>query len=282
VKVFDLESRRTLDREAALKGVDFMERNVRANKPFFLFYPITQIHFPTLSHQDFAGKTGAGDIGDAMADVDYNTGIILNALKRLGVDNNTFVMWCTDNGPEGRRPWRGSSGPWRGFYNSVMEGGIRTPCVMRWPARIPRGQVSNEIVHEMDIFPTIAAAVGADIVPKDRPIDGVNVLPFLEGKRSTSGRESVLYFTGRQVRAVKWKDWKFHYAFMPEPRVTEPPLMRLFNLRSDPREESDIKYVNPWAVGQFDKIVADFTASTERFPNVPANAKDPYTPPVRR
>jgi arylsulfatase len=91
----------------------------------------------------------------------------------------------------------------------------------------------------------------------------------------------VLYFTGRQVRAVKWKDWKFHYAFMPEPRVTEPPLMRLFNLRSDPREESDIKDVNPWAVGHFDKIVAEFTASTERFPNVPPNAKDPYTP-VRR
>ncbi len=282
VKVFDLDSRRTLDREAAFKSVDFMERNVRADKPFFLFYPITQIHFPTLAHPDLAGKTGAGDIGDAMADVDYNTGIILNALKRLGIENNTFVLWCTDNGPEGRRPWRGSSGPWRGFYNSVMEGGIRTPCVMRWPARIPRGQVSNEIVHELDIFPTIAAAVGADIVPKDRPIDGINMLPFLEGERSNSGRESVLYFTGRQVRAAKWKDWKFHYAFMPEPRVTEPPLMRLFNLRSDPREESDIKDVNPWAVGHFDKIVSQFTASTERFPNVPPNAKDPYTPPRRR
>jgi len=281
VKVFDLETRRTLDREAAHKGVDFMERNARAGKPFFLFYPITQIHFPTLAHPDLAGKTGAGDIGDAMADVDYNTGIILNALKRLGIENNTFVLWCTDNGPEGRRPWRGSSGPWRGFYNSVMEGGIRTPCVMRWPARIPRGQVSNEIVHELDIFPTIAAAVGADIVPKDRPIDGINVLPFLEGKRTNSGRESVLYFTGRQVRAAKWKDWKFHYAFMPEPRVTEPPLMRLFNLRSDPREESDIKDVNPWAVSHFDKLVAEFTASAERFPNVPPNAKDPYTPTRR-
>ena len=281
VKVFDLDTRRTVDREAALKGVDFMERNVRAGKPFFLFYPITQIHFPTLAHPDLAGKTGAGDIGDAMADVDYNTGIILNALKRLGVENNTFVLWCTDNGPEGRRPWRGSSGPWRGFYNSVMEGGIRTPCVMRWPARIPRGQVSNEIVHELDIFPTIAAAVGAEIVPTDRPIDGVNVLPFLEGKRTSSGRESVLYFTGRQVRAVKWKDWKFHYAFMPEPRVTEPPLMRLFNLRSDPREESDIKDVNPWAVGHFDKIVAEFTSSADRFPHVTPNAKDPYTPPRR-
>ncbi len=281
VKVFDLDSRRTIDREAALKGVDFMERNVRAGKPFFLFYPITQIHFPTLAHPDFAGKTGAGDIGDAMADVDYNTGLILAALKRLGVDSNTFVLWCTDNGAEGRRPWRGTSGPWRGFYNTVMEGGIRTPCVMRWPGHIPRGQVSNEIVSEMDLFPTIAAVAAADIVPKDRAIDGINILPFLEGKRASSGRESLLYFTGNQVRAVKWKDWKFHYAFMPEPRVTEPPLMRLFNLRSDPREESDIKDANPWAIGLFDGLVAEFNASTERYPNVPSDAKDPYTPPRR-
>jgi arylsulfatase A-like enzyme len=281
VKVFDLDSRRTVDREATLKSVDFMDRNVRARRPFFLYLPLTQIHFPTLTHPDFRGKTGAGDIGDAMADVDYNVGLVMAAIKRLDIDRNTLVMWCTDNGAEGRRPWRGSSGPWRGFYNSVMEGGIRTPCVMRWPGRIPRGQVSNEIVHEMDIFPTIAAAAGADLVPRDRPIDGVNQLPFLEGKQKQSNRESALYFTGSQVRAVKWKEWKFHYAFMPEPRVTEPPLMRLFNLRSDPREETDIKDVNPWAPGQFDKLVAEFTSSVERFPNVPANARDPYTPPRR-
>jgi arylsulfatase len=227
------------------------------------------------------GKTGAGDIGDAMADVDYNVGLVMAAIRRLGIDRTTLVMWCTDNGAEGRRPWRGSSGPWRGFYNSVMEGGIRTPCVMRWPGRIPRGQVSNEIVHELDIFPTIAAAVGSDLVPKDRAIDGVNQLPFLEGVRKNSNRESALFFTGSQVRAVKWKEWKFHYAFMPEPRVTEPPLMRLFNLRSDPREETDIKDVNPWAIGHFDRLVAEFTTSTERFPNVPASARDPYVPPRR-
>jgi arylsulfatase len=281
VRVFDLDTRRTVDREATFKSVDFMERNTRARRPFFLYLPLTQIHFPTLTHPDFMGKTGAGDIGDAMADVDYNVGLVMAAIRRLGIDRTTLVMWCTDNGAEGRRPWRGSSGPWRGFYNSVMEGGIRTPCVMRWPGRIPRGQVSNEIVHELDIFPTIAAAVGSDLVPKDRAIDGVNQLPFLEGVRKNSNRESALFFTGSQVRAVKWKEWKFHYAFMPEPRVTEPPLMRLFNLRSDPREETDIKDVNPWAIGHFDRLVAEFTTSTERFPNVPASARDPYVPPRR-
>lgn len=282
VKQFDLPARATLDREAALKSVDFMERSVRGGKSFFVYYPITQLHFPTVAHPDFTGKTGAGDLGDAMADMDYNVGVVLAALKRLGVDRNTMVLWCTDNGPEARRPWRGSAGPWRGFYNSVMEGGIRTPCVIRWPARIPRGQKSNEIVSEMDFFPTMVAAAGApQLVPTDRPIDGVNILPFLEGKRKNSGRESILYFTGSQVRAVKFKDWKFHYAFMPEPRVTETPLMRLFNLREDPREESDIKDANPWAIGLFDRLVAEYTASSERFPNVPAGAKDPYAPPRR-
>ena len=281
VKVFDLESRPLVDREAALRGVAFMERNAQEHKPFFLYYPLTQIHFPTLAHPDFAGKTGAGDIGDAMADVDYNVGLVLDALKRLGLDRNTLVFWCTDNGAEGRRPWRGSAGPWRGFYNSVMEGGIRTPCVIRWPGRIPAGQVSNEIVHEVDFFPTVAAAVGADLVPKDRAIDGVNQLAFLEGKQTRSNRENVLFFMGSQVRAVKWKDWKFHYAFMPEPRQPEPPLMRLFNLRSDPKEESDIKDVNPWAIGVFDKIIADFMVTTERYPNVPTGAPDPYVPPRR-
>jgi arylsulfatase A-like enzyme len=282
VKVFDLASRRTVDREAAQKSIEFMQRNVREGKPFFVFYPLTQVHFPTLPHPDFAGKTGAGDVGDAMADVDYNVGLITAAVKRLGIERNTLVIWCTDNGAEGRRPWRGSSGPWRGFYNSVMEGGIRTPCVMQWVGRIPAGQVTNEIIHELDLFPTLAAAAGApQMVPTDRPIDGVNQLPFLEGKQRASNRESSLYFTGRQIRAVKWKDWKFHYAFMPEPRVTEAPLMQLFNLRSDPREESDVKDANPWALGVFDQLVADFNASVERFPNVPSTARDPYTPTVR-
>ena len=283
VKVFDLETRRTIDREAAERGIAFMERSVKANKPFFFYYPITQIHFPTLAHPDFAGKTGAGDIGDSMADVDYNTGLVLNALKRLGVERDTIVIWCTDNGAEQRRPWRGSSGPWSGFYNTVMEGGIRTPCLIRWPGRIPAGRVSNEIVHQIDFFPTLAAAIGADIVPRDRAIDGVNQLPFLTGKQAKSNRDTVIYITaGTQPRAVKWKDWKFHYVFQPEagaPGV--PPLMRLFNLRSDPKEESDIKDANPWAQSAMDKIVADFNATTERYPHVPQNALDPYVPPKR-
>ena len=86
-------------------------------------------------------------MGDAMADVDHNVGLVLKALKRLDIENNTLVIWCTDNGAEMRRPWRGSAGPWRGYYNSAMEGGIRTPCVIRWPGQIKPGQVYNDMMH---------------------------------------------------------------------------------------------------------------------------------------
>jgi arylsulfatase A-like enzyme len=282
VKPFDLDTRRTLDRESAQKGVAFMTKHAKARTPFFLYYPITQIHFPTLAHPEFAGKTGAGDIADAMAETDYNTGLILDAIDALGIGRNTIVMWCTDNGAEQRRPWRGSSGPWSGFYNTVMEGGIRTPCLIRWPGRIPAGRVSNEIVHEVDLLPTIAAAVGADIVPKDRAIDGVNQLPFLEGKQAKSNRESVIFYANTQLRAVKWHDWKLHYTYQPEAGAPSvPPLMRLFNLLSDPKEESDIRDSNPWVRSVTDKIVADFVATTERYPHVPPNAPDPYLPPKR-
>ena len=278
VKPFNMDTRRTIDRETSERSVAFMERHARERRPFFLYYPMTQIHFPTLPHPDFAGKTGAGDVGDAMAEMDANVGRVLDAIDRLKITQNTIVLWCTDNGPEARRPWRGSPGPWSGFYNSVMEGGIRTPCIIRWPGHIAAGRVSNEIVHEIDVFPTLAAAAGA-AVPADRAIDGVNQLPFLEGKQPRSNREHVLYYTNTTLRAVKWRDWKLHYVFQPDPGgPAVPPLMRLFNLLSDPKEETDIKDSNPWVAGVIDKIVADFVAGTERYPHVPPNARDPYVP----
>jgi arylsulfatase len=282
VKPFDVDSRRLVDREAAERGIAFMERSVKARTPFFFYYPMTQIHFPALAHPDFAGTTGAGDIADAMAETDANVGRVLDAINRLGIARNTIVFWCPDNGAEQRRPWRGTAGPWSGFYNTVMEGGVRVPCIIRWPGRIPAGRVSNEIVHQIDILPTLAAAVGADIVPHDRAIDGVNQLPFLEGKEQKSNRDSVLFFANTTLRAVKWHDWKFHYVFQPDSAAPAvPPLMRLFNLLSDPKEETDVKDFNTWAQSVMDKIVADFTATTEKYPHVPPNAPDPYLPPKK-
>ena len=103
--------------------------------------------------------------------------------------------------------------------------------------------------------------------------------PSSKANRPRSNRDHVIFFTNTQLRAVKWRDWKLHYVFTPESGAPPvPPLMRLFNLLSDPREETDIKDANPWVPGVIDKIVAEFTATTERYPHVPANAPDPYVP----
>jgi len=282
VKVFNLETRRTIDREATDRAVDFMTRSRRAGRPFLLYVPFTHIHFPTLAHQEFAGTTGAGDIGDAMAEMDRNVGVILDALATLGVERNTIVIWASDGGAEARRPWRGTAGPWRGFYNSAMEGGIRTPFMIRWPGRIPAGRVSNEIVHGTDLFPTLAGAVGVPI-PTDRAIDGVSQLAFFEGAQAASNRDSFIYFApGNQVRAVKWREWKLHYVWQDDPAGPLTQTMKLFNLRSDPKEETDVKDFNPGVIAAIDGVVATFWATTERHPLIPVGTPDPYTPARER
>jgi arylsulfatase A-like enzyme len=281
VKEFTLDTRRTIDREVTDRAVDFMTRSRRASRPFFLYVPFTHVHFPTLPHPEFAGKTGAGDIGDAMAEMDRNVGAILDSIAKLGIARNTIVIWASDGGAEARRPWRGTAGPWRGYYNTAMEGGIRTPFMIRWPGRIPAGRVSNAIVHGTDVFTTIANAVGAT-VPADRAIDGVNQLPFFEGKQPDSNRDSFIYFApGNQVRAVKWGDWKLHYTWQDEPGTPIQQTAKLFNLRFDPKEETDIKDFNPWVISAIDAIVKNFWTTVDRYPLIPVGAPDPYAPPSR-
>jgi arylsulfatase len=228
-------------------------------------------------HPDFAGATGAGDVGDAMAEMDWNVGVV-DAVARLGLADDTLVIWTADGGAEFRRLWRGSSGPWRGFYTTAMEGGLRTPFMIRWPGRIPAGRVSDEIVHGVDVFSTLAAAVGAPVA-RDRAVDGANQLPFFTGAAARSAREGFPVFMGDQVRAVKWHDWKLHYAWQDEPTLPAQPLMKLFNLRSDPKEETDIKDLNPWAESLLGRVVDEFNASLEKYPLVPLGAPDPYEPP---
>jgi arylsulfatase len=276
LEVLDLDSRRMLDREAVARAVAFMEKKAGARQPFFLYLPFTLIHLP-LVHPDFAGTTGAGDVGDAMAEMDWNVGVVLDAVARLGLEGRTIVIWAADGGAEFRRPWRGTSGPWRGFYTTAMEGGLRTPFMIRWPGRIPAGRVSDEIVHEVDVFTTLAAAAGVS-VPRDRAIDGVDQLPFFTGAAARSAREGFPVFMGTQLRAVKFYDWKLHYAWQDEPTLPAQPIMKLFNLRSDPKEETDVKDLNPWAESLLGRVVDEFNASLEKHPLIPLGTPDPYEP----
>jgi arylsulfatase len=281
VKVFDLTTRRTLDREATDRAVRFVERSAEGRKPFFLFLALTQIHYPTLPHPEFAGKTGAGDIGDAIAEMDRNVGVVLDTVKRLGIEKNTIFIFAGDGGAEWRRPYRGTAGPWSGFYATGLEGGLRTPFMIRWPGRIPAARVSNEIVHQVDLFATLAHAVGA-AVPKDRAIDGVNMLPFFAGRQPTSGREGFPIFIGGEIRAVKWRDWKLHYAWQEESGQPLEKVTKLFNLRADPKEETDVLAANAWAEAEIGRVVSEFKASLEKYPLIPVGTPEPYSPPGSR
>ena len=136
---------------------------------------------PTLPNANFAGKTGNDDWAVALAEMGYRTAQILDAIREAGIEDNTLVIFTSDNGPEATNPWEGVNGPWRRMYFTAMEGGIRSPFIIRWPGKVPAGHVNNEIVHIVDLFTTLARVGGAG-VPKDRPVDGVDQLDFFLGK----------------------------------------------------------------------------------------------------
>lgn len=206
IAVLDMDRRRTIEAEITSRTVDFIKRNASVGKPFYAYVPFSLVHMPTLPHPEFAGKTGNGDWADCLAEMDYRTGQILDAVKQAGVEDNTLVVFTSDNGPEATHPWEGDSGPWRGSYFTAMEGSIRVPFIIRWPGTVPAGRISNEIVHIVDLFTTLAHVGGAE-VPKDRPIDGVDQGDFFLGKQELqSGRLSSLRggpAVGRQVAELE-------------------------------------------------------------------------------
>ncbi len=281
LEVYDLKQRRLIDAEITRRTVDFMKRSVKAGKPFYAYVPFTLVHLPTLPHPDFAGKTGFGDFPDALAEMDFHVGQLLDAVDELGVRDDTIFVFTSDNGPESTFPHQGSSGPWRGYYFTHMEGSSRVPFIIRWPGKIPAGRVSNEIVHEMDTFTTFARLAGAH-VPQDRPIDGVDQTDFLLGKKETSNREGILLFVGDRLQAVKWRNWKLHLYdemhnwFTPPVKLVLP---KLFNLILDPKEEFPVTVENTWAVQQMFKMIAEFELSTQKYPLISPGTPDPYAPP---
>src|SRR5215471_1523221 len=169
IGTLDVENRKTMEAEITKRAVDFIKRNASANKPFFAYVSFSLVHFPTLPNPEFIGRTGNGDWADCLAEMDYRTGQILEAIKEAGAEDNTIVIFASDNGPEATHPWEGDSGPWRGTYFTAMEASLRAPFIVRWPGKVPAGAVSNEIVHIVDLYPTLARVGGAE-VPKDRPI----------------------------------------------------------------------------------------------------------------
>lgn len=278
-EVYDLEMRRRIDEELTRRSCAFIQEQVAAKKPYFLYVPLTQLHFPTIPHRSFEGVSKKGDFADSLIEMDARVGQIIDAVDASGTAENTLFIFASDNGPEYRRPWRGSAGMWTGTYHTSMEGALRVPLIARWPGHIPPQIVSNEIVHVVDLFPTLAAVAGVE-VPKDRPIDGVDQLSFFTGKTGKSNREGFVYFIKDEMRAAKWRDWKMHFVWEVEPNAganhLETPY--LFNLIQDPKEESDVSSTQGWVRGPIRKMVLAFQASLKAAPPIPAGAPDDFSP----
>jgi arylsulfatase len=280
LRVYDVEQRRLIDAEITRRSIAFMERQTRAGNPFFCYATLTQPHLPTLPNPAFAGKTGNGDWADMLAEMDHNVGQMLDAVDRLGIRDNTIVIFASDNGPEYVRPWDGWAGPWRGQYFTAWEGGIRVPFVIRWPGRVPAGRVSDEIVHGVDLFPTLAKIAGA-VIPDNRPIDGVDQSSFFLGRTGKSGREGILIWCADRLQAVKWRNFKVH--FYKQETMVSPPIKLgiplLFNLYTNPREDEEKVAHDSWVIGPVLKMVAEFETSVNKHPLIAMGTPDPYTPP---
>jgi arylsulfatase A-like enzyme len=180
VKPFTPEVRANIDYELVNKSIDFMRRQAAAGKPFFLYLPFSMGHAPNLPSEQFKGKSRIGNYGDKMMEGDYHVGQILDTLKTLGIDDNTIVVFASDNGPYGEAarefgnqgtPDMGNSGPFRGELGEVTEGSIRTAAIIRWPGKVKPNTTSYAMFSIMDFLPTFSHIVGGTM-PTDRPIDG--------------------------------------------------------------------------------------------------------------
>jgi len=279
--VYDLDARRRIDGEVTAHTIDFITRQSAAGKPFFAYVPMIHVHYPTYPHPDFAGRTGAGDFADSMVEMDHRVGQLLDALDSLGIAEGTLVIFASDNGPEFRRPWRGTAGPWVGTYHTSMEGSLRVPFMLRWPGQVAPGGVSDALVHVTDLYPTLAGVAGAN-VPDDRPIDGIDQRDFLRDPAAGSRREGFVYYIKNEMRAAKWRDWKMHYIWEPEPNTTGPIHLEapfLFNLVRDPKEETDLNSTGDgWARGPIRRMVEAFQQSLKANPPIPPGAPDDFFP----
>jgi arylsulfatase A-like enzyme len=249
----------TIDEEITSKAIGWMEKQVKADKPFFLWYNSTAMHFRTHLAEKNRGKSGQDDYSDRMVTHDEQIGQILDKLDELGIADNTIVMYTTDNGPENDTWPDGANTPFRSQKDTNWEGGWRVPAFIRWPGKIKPGSVLNGIVTHQDMLPTLLAAAGEpDVVTKlltgykagsktfKVHIDGSNMLPYFMGQEKESPRKSFFYMSDDgEVMAVRTGDWKLVLGEQKanQLRVWMEPLDKLrvpliFNLRRDPFERA--------------------------------------------
>ena len=282
VRIYDIAAKSTLDRETTERTIDFINKNVKQDKPFFAYVGFTHFHPPWGVHPDFVNKSKAGIYADTKMEVDYNVGLILDAIKKAGIEKNTIIILTGDNGAANypspgivTGEVGGSNGPWRGGLSTAYEGGMRTPAMIRWPGHIPAGNVSDEIVADLDWYPTIANLIGEPKrIPTDRPIDGINQKDFLLGKKEKSNREHVVTYVGDKVFAVKWRDMKIHFAASEGTHsvVQTYTFPQVFDIKEDVKESFELwgneGYIHAWVMGPVMKILAEVQGSMQKYPNI--------------
>ena len=219
------------------EAVQFIEEH--RDEPFFVYLPHSMVHVPLYAGEAFRGKSNNGILGDAIEELDWSVGEILGKLRELGLDDNTLVIFTSDNGPA-----RGSAGPLRGRKGSTYEGGMREPTIAWAPGMIPPGSSYDGVTSTMDLLPTLAALAGAE-VPSGRVIDGHDISAILGGE---TGRESpyefFYYYRGYELRAVRGGDWKLHTTG------------ELYDLGNDIAEANEVS-------GEHAEIVAKLQAALE-------------------
>lgn len=242
----------TLTKRYTEEAIEFIESN--REKPFFLYLPQTMPHIPLFASKDFLGKSEGGLYGDTIEEIDWSVGEILKTLKRLGLDEDTLVIYTSDNGPWNLKNGHGGSAfPLRGYKFQTLEGGMRVPCVMRWPGKIPAGTVSDEVVATIDLMPTFAGLAGAK-VPDDRVIDGKDAWSVLSGG-GKSVHDAYFFYKGNTLEAVRMGKWKVRRTGKGKKTLVE-----LFDLDADIGEKMNLAEKEAERVGAMLAVMEKFDA----------------------
>jgi arylsulfatase len=252
----------TIDDETVAAAIRFIEQANKDGKPFFVWWNGTRMHFRTHVKAEHRGISGQDEYADGMVEHDMHVGQLLDLLDRLGIADETFVFYSTDNGPHYNTWPDAAATPFRGEKNTNWEGGWRVPAMVRWPGKIKPGSISNEIMHHMDWLPTFVAMAGDPNIKENLKkkkkrrqkgfrvhLDGYNFLPYLTGQEENGARKEIFYFSDDgDLTAVRYNDWKA--VFMEQKtegtlRVWMDPFVPLrvpliFNLRRDPYERAEV------------------------------------------
>ena len=228
----------TLTKRYTEEAVKFIEKN--EDKPFFLYLPHTMPHIPLFASKKFKGKSDRGPYGDTIEEIDWSVGEIMKALRKNNLDENTLVIYTSDNGPWKLKEGRGGSAhPLRGYKFQTYEGGMRVPCIMSWKGKIPSGTVCDEMSATIDLLPTFANLAGAKI-PDNRIIDGKNIWPIISGEKGArSPHEIYYYYKGNRLESARQGKWKVRRSGKKSQSV------ELYDLDNDITESKNLSQKNP-------------------------------------